>query len=193
VMSCAALLQRTPNPSAEQVKAAVCGNLCRCGTYPKVFEAALAAAGAKSGVGGSEAPPPPPAAVPPEPLPRGKLKVGIVSEGLQEVQREVPDTEPPQWPPNAELAVVGKRTPRLDGALKVTGKARYTSDVQLPGMLYGKRLVSPHPHARIKSIDTSAAEKHPGVRAVHVMERAYGNAELRNPKQELESKYPVVR
>jgi len=44
VMSCAALLDRNPNPSLEDVKAATSGNLCRCGTYPKVFEATLAAA-----------------------------------------------------------------------------------------------------------------------------------------------------
>jgi xanthine dehydrogenase YagR molybdenum-binding subunit len=199
VMSCAALLQRNPNPSASDVKEAVCGNLCRCGTYPKVFEATLAAAQATQGIGGSAAPQAPAmataetATVPPEPLPRGKLKVGIVSEGLKEVERPVPESEPPQWPPNAELSVVGKPTQRLDGPLKVTGKARYTSDVQLAGMLHAKRLVSPHAHARIKSVDTSEAEKIPGVRAVHVMERAYGNAQLRDPKQESESKYPMLR
>ncbi len=198
VMSCAALLRKNANPTLEDVKGAVCGNLCRCGTYPKVFEATLAAAKMGQGVGGSAAPQAALAtaeapAQPPELLPRGKLKVGIVSEGLTEVERAVPETEPPQWPPNAQLSVVGKRTPRLDGALKVTGKARYTSDVQLAGMLYAKRLVSPHPHARIKSIDTSEAEKYPGVRAVHVLERAYGNAQLRDPKQELESRYPVLR
>jgi len=44
VMSCAALLERNPNPTLEDVKAATSGNLCRCGTYPKVFEATLAAA-----------------------------------------------------------------------------------------------------------------------------------------------------
>jgi xanthine dehydrogenase YagR molybdenum-binding subunit len=195
VMSCAALLQKNPTPSLADVKAAVCGNLCRCGTYPKVFEATLAAAKAGPAVKLASSPAPATAAlaVPPEPLPRGKLKVGIVSEGLTEVERPVPETEPPQWPPNAELAVVGKRTPRMDGALKVTGKARYTADVQLPGLLHARRLVSPHAHARIKSVDTSKAEKYPGVRAVHVMERAYGNAQLRDPKQELESKYPVLR
>ena len=54
---------------------------------------------------------------------------------------------------------------------KVTGRARYTFDVQLPGMLYARRVVSDVPHARITSIDTSAAESHPGVRAVHVLDR----------------------
>jgi len=53
-MSCAALLRRNPNPSAEDVKHAVSGNLCRCGTYPKVLEATLAAA-KQSGGGSSSA------------------------------------------------------------------------------------------------------------------------------------------
>ena len=51
----------------------------------------------------------------------------------------------------------------------VTGAARYTVDVRLPGMLFARILRSPHPHARILSIDTSAAERHSGVRAVHVV------------------------
>ncbi|HXG24130.1 MAG TPA: (2Fe-2S)-binding protein, partial [Chthonomonadales bacterium] len=44
VVSCAALLQKNPNPTLEEVKAACSGNVCRCGTYPRVFEAALDAA-----------------------------------------------------------------------------------------------------------------------------------------------------
>ena len=59
--------------------------------------------------------------------------------------------EPPPLPPNAELQVIGKPCPRLDAVQKVTGKARYTFDVQLPGMLYARRVVSTVPHARIKS------------------------------------------
>ena len=49
VMSVKALLNRNPNPTLDDVKAAVSGNLCRCGTYPRVFEAALAAARMKRG------------------------------------------------------------------------------------------------------------------------------------------------
>lgn len=55
---------------------------------------------------------------------------------------------------------------RVDGALKVTGRARYVNDVQLPGMLWADFLMSPHPHARIVSIDTTAARAVPGVRAI---------------------------
>jgi CO/xanthine dehydrogenase Mo-binding subunit len=62
--------------------------------------------------------------------------------------------------------VIGTRPIRHDGADKVTGRARYGADIQLPGMLYGAVLRSPHPHARIVRIDTSRAASAPGVRAV---------------------------
>jgi len=62
--------------------------------------------------------------------------------------------------------VIGQPTPRTEVAGKVTGAARYTADVLLPGTLWAKALRSPHPHARIIRIDTSRAEKVPGVRAV---------------------------
>src|ERR1700730_4120067 len=61
---------------------------------------------------------------------------------------------------------IGKRTPRPDGADKVTGRAAYAADTNMPGMIWGKVLRSPHAHARIKSIDTSKAEALPGVEAV---------------------------
>jgi len=61
---------------------------------------------------------------------------------------------------------VGKSVPRAIEADKVTGKAVYIDDLKRPGMLYGKILYSPHAHARIKSIDTSLAEKLQGVRTV---------------------------
>ena len=62
--------------------------------------------------------------------------------------------------------VIGTRPIRHDGMDKVTGRAVYANDVHLPNMLYGKFVRSPHAHARILSIDTSAAEKLPGVTAV---------------------------
>ena len=65
-----------------------------------------------------------------------------------------------------ELRYVGTRAPRPDGVDKVTGRARFGADLQLPGMLVGRVLRSPHPHARIRSVDTSAAEALPGVKAV---------------------------
>jgi len=66
----------------------------------------------------------------------------------------------------AERVNVGKRVPRRDALAKVTGAATYTPDLYLPGMLIAKVLRSPHPHARIRSIDTSKAQALPGVHAV---------------------------
>lgn len=63
-------------------------------------------------------------------------------------------------------SAVGKDIPRTDGVDKVTGRAKFSDDVKLPGMLYGKVLRSPHPHAKISSIDTRRARDLPGVRAV---------------------------
>src|SRR5262249_27822981 len=62
--------------------------------------------------------------------------------------------------------VIGQRPVRHDGADKVTGKAIYTADLQLPNMAHARLVRSPHAHARIKRVDTSAAEKMPGVGAV---------------------------
>ena len=61
---------------------------------------------------------------------------------------------------------VGSRPIRPDGVPKVTGRAMYGADLQMPGMIFGKVLRSPHAHARILSIDTSKAEALPGVKAV---------------------------
>ncbi len=65
-----------------------------------------------------------------------------------------------------DFQVVGKRLVRPDGIDKVTGKALYGADFSAPGMLFGRVLRSPHPHARIVSIDVSAAESLEGVKAI---------------------------
>ncbi len=66
--------------------------------------------------------------------------------------------------PDSYIAV-GKSLQRIDGADKVTGSAKYAADIKLENMLHAKLLRSPHAHAKVKRIDTSAAEKLPGVRA----------------------------
>ncbi|MEM2958567.1 MAG: xanthine dehydrogenase family protein molybdopterin-binding subunit [Candidatus Jordarchaeaceae archaeon] len=68
------------------------------------------------------------------------------------------------------FSVVGKRSPRIDGKDKVTGRTKYLDDLRFPGMLYGKVLRSPYAHARIHRINTSRAEKILGVRAVVTVE-----------------------
>jgi xanthine dehydrogenase YagR molybdenum-binding subunit len=118
---------------------------------------------------------------------------GIPQNGLEHKQRDVLLDEPPPLPPNSELMYIGKPTVRYDGPAKAMGTGKYTADVQLPGMLYARMVDATIPHGRIVSIDTSEAEKLPGVRAVHVIEHFYGGAELRDPKQEVPSRYPVIR
>ena len=65
-----------------------------------------------------------------------------------------------------ELATIGRPMRKVDGLAKASGRARYTDDIALPGMLHAKILRSPHPHARIVGIDTSRAEALQGVHAV---------------------------
>ena len=80
-----------------------------------------------------------------------------VKEKIEKIEKKEAKTD---------YKVIGTRPIRHDGVDKVTGRAVYGADFKLPGLLYGKVLRSPHAHARIKSIDTSAAEALPGVKAV---------------------------
>ena len=66
----------------------------------------------------------------------------------------------------AQFSVVGQRLPMVDAREKVTGAGVYADDLVLPGMLVGRILHSPHPHARIRSIDATKAAALPGVVAV---------------------------
>ena len=99
------------------------------------------------------------------------LKIGY-DDQLQVVTRTIPDDEPPPWDATSELRVVGKPAPRIEAREKVTGRAKFTRDLLLPGMLYGAVARSPYAAARIHGVDTSAAEKMPGVRAVYVLDRS---------------------
>jgi xanthine dehydrogenase YagR molybdenum-binding subunit len=113
------------------------------------------------------------------------LPIGIPGYTLREEARQVPLSEPPVLPINDKLAYIGKPTERWDGQFKVSGQAKYTADIQLPGMLYGVFINANVPHARVVSVDTSAADKYPGVKSVQVIEHVQGNAELRDPKLEV--------
>ena len=68
--------------------------------------------------------------------------------------------------PPAKTALLSKSVERVDGPGKVSGTAKYTYDINRPGMLWARAVRSPHPHAKITAIDFSAAKKAPGVRAV---------------------------
>ena len=74
------------------------------------------------------------------------------------------------WPAEDQRSLIGKRVTRVDSPAKVSGQARYTYDVKRPGMLFGKVLRSPYAHAKVVSIDATAAEKMPGVKAVHIIQ-----------------------
>jgi xanthine dehydrogenase YagR molybdenum-binding subunit len=76
------------------------------------------------------------------------------------------------WPKFGEASVIGKEHDRLDGLEKATGAAKYTYDINLKGMLFAKILGCPHAHCKIKSIDTTSAEKLKGVQAVMAMKKA---------------------
>jgi len=104
-----------------------------------------------------------------------KMPFGVPGTNLTEVEREVPVTEPSAWPVNEKLKHVGKPVKRYDALAKVTGKAKFTADIQLPGMLYAKFLRSNTPSAIIKSIDIDAAMKIDGVYAIHILKDDKGN------------------
>jgi xanthine dehydrogenase YagR molybdenum-binding subunit len=74
------------------------------------------------------------------------------------------------WPGAGERKLIGKRISRIDGPAKSSGEAKYTYDINRPGMLFAKIYRSPYAHAKITALDTSAAEKLPGVKAVYVIQ-----------------------
>src|SRR5438552_15881242 len=78
------------------------------------------------------------------------------------------------WPTNRR--VIGTKVQRIDGPEKATGRAKYSYDINRPGMLHARILRCPHAHARVTAVDTAAAERVPGFRALHRI--AQDNAEL---------------
>ena len=76
-----------------------------------------------------------------------------------------------QWPDPEHRTLLGQRVSRVDSPDKVSGRARYTYDVKRPGMLFGKMVRSPYAHAKVVSIDISAAEKMPGVKAIEIVQK----------------------
>ena len=104
-------------------------------------------------------------------------KITAGHEGhYKEVTITLPDNDPEVWGAEKEYTLVGKkRIPRLDALEKVTGKAKYTHDINLPNMLHAVLVTSPHAKARVNSVDTSEAQTMSGVVAVEVIP-GIGNA-----------------
>lgn len=98
---------------------------------------------------------------------------------------DTPNNANYSWPAMDKRRVMGKPTKRLDGPMKSTGRAKYASDFNQKDLLFGALLTSPHAHARLTSIDTSEAEKVPGVTAVRTI--ASPGSELQWVGQELAS------
>ena len=96
-----------------------------------------------------------------------KVKAKLGFEGhYEEASLTIPDAEPAPWDADSKLDTVGKRQPRIDAVAKVTGKAKYTRDIVLPGMLHGRILRANVPSGKIAKLDVSAAKALGGVRGV---------------------------
>lgn len=83
-----------------------------------------------------------------------------------------------EWPEKSKRAVLGRRVSKLDSPDKASGRAKYASDLKRPGQLYAKFLRCPYAHAKVVSIDVSAAEKMPGVKAVKICEKKGPGSEI---------------
>src|SRR2546423_231662 len=108
-----------------------------------------------------------PAQPSPTPPKKKKIRVPRVVNGIEQtVEIEVDDVAGPGWGPNDKHTLLNHRMTRVDGPLKVSGSAKYTYDIRLPNMLYGRVLRCPHAHAKVKKFDSSAAARMPGVKAI---------------------------
>jgi hypothetical protein len=110
----------------------------------------------------------------PDPAPRTPrrfVSTTVEVEGRAETKIvELPAFEPPAWDESAELAIVGARVRRADALEKVTGQARYTTDVSVPGMLYAALLRAPMASGRVTTLDVEPALALPGVRGALVLD-----------------------
>jgi xanthine dehydrogenase YagR molybdenum-binding subunit len=109
-----------------------------------------------------------------DPLDPVKIRVGMPSDP-KEISVEIPEGDPFPWQLGDKHAVVGKPQPRLDAVAKVTGRAKYTHDINLPGMLFAKFVRCPFARATVKAVDVGAALKVEGVKVA----RQYGRPEVR--------------
>ena len=94
-----------------------------------------------------------------------EMRVGFGGDNRM-VKVQVPSGDLTPWDLSSQLNTIGGRPDRVDAIAKVTGKARYAYDINLPGMLQGAILRSPHPKASLRSLDLSKVLGMPGVQAV---------------------------
>jgi len=159
------LLDENPNPTEAQVREAIAGVLCRCTGYTKPVEAILAAAAQMRG----EEPPPQELQVIDD-FEAGEWPTGDVEgddrsgDGLEPASTRTRTA--PAAIASPKTAVVNKPERKVDAVKLSKGRAVFADDMEMPGMLYGGLLTSPHAHARIVSIDAGRARALPGVHAV---------------------------
>lgn len=179
IVTAKALLDKNLNPSADQVKAALAGHICRCASYPQIVRTVLDSAAVLRGEKIKIEAEPESIIQIKQPMVRnystsgGHLPGDELIEGAQKTVTRKWQGYPPE-----NLNVLGKPMPPLPEVSipRFTGEAQYASRVWFPDLLYAKFLTCPHPHAKIKSLDTAAAEKMPGVR--HIL--TYKNAPQAN-------------
>lgn len=163
ILAAKALLDKTPNPSEEQVRDAIAGVLCRCTGYLKPVQAVLKAAALMRGD---------------EPVNWDSVNWDLGNWNDQ------PPADQPSSSPSEQFAnlltrpkvvvtpqtqtyqTVGKPEKKVDAIKLVQGKPAFTADMDMRGMLYARVLRSPHAHARIKNIDATKARELKGVAAV---------------------------
>ncbi|MFW2381859.1 MAG: molybdopterin-dependent oxidoreductase, partial [Acidimicrobiales bacterium] len=160
VLGTVALLERDPDPSEDAIRDMLSGILDRETGYVKPVEAVRRAAAVLRGD---------------DVAPFGSLIVPPMTDGTNAVVVD-PDDAAPDMPPALprvipsvdvpDMAVVGKPEVKVDALKLAKGNPAFTDDIEMRGMLYAKVLHSPHAHARIASIDDSAATALPGVHAV---------------------------
>jgi CO/xanthine dehydrogenase Mo-binding subunit/aerobic-type carbon monoxide dehydrogenase small subunit (CoxS/CutS family) len=165
VVTAKALLDRNANPTEDQVKAALAGHICRCASYPSIIQTVMDSAAVLRGEKIGEAAPHSVIEIK-QPMVRDYSTYGghLPGDEVLEGPRKTVTRKWQGYPPE-NLNVIGKPLPPLPEVSipRFTGKAQYASRVRFPGMLHAVFLTCPHPHARIRDIDTSAAEKMPGV------------------------------
>src|SRR5690606_16485905 len=168
ILAAKALLERTDRPTEAEVREALAGVLCRCTGYVKPVEAVLRAAAVLRGesVPPIRPLPPPPA----EPAPEIDASDTMPPEGSAGDGRTTDRTRALPValgaPAVDTLQQVGKPSPTADARTLEPGEPASTDDIEWRGMLVGKLLLSPRPHALIKRIDASRARALPGVHAV---------------------------
>ncbi len=166
IVTAKGLLDNNANPSVDEVKGALAGHICRCAAYPAIIRTVLDSAAVLRGEKIAIEAKPESIIEIHQPMVRdystsgGHLPGNELVEGPQRTLTKKWQGYPPE-----NLNVIGKPMPALPEVSipRFTGKAQYASRVWFPNLLYAKFLTCPHPHARIKSLDTSKAEKMPGV------------------------------